>query len=251
MWIRPLFTIIPFNSLLIPQIGKLGLIFDTRPCEIDDLTVSSRQVARVARTRGRRPRGSTRTPVRSTTWRVGAGMWRAHRLVGPGESIGAVTQMRYALLRFILTFSRSFFRVGLCSHIFLPCAGHMAASRTLDTRASIQPRRYNGLIVHMIVNHNTCVKNAFKWSDRGLALHHVASSDGCDSSLFRRIMGGRVEASRCSNRRSNVLNLIVDLTTCHRVYDWGATWTQWEGSILIKRAILSGRVIFIVRRKYH
>ena len=42
MWIRPLFTIIPFNSLLIPQIGKFGLIFDTTPCEIDDLAVSSR-----------------------------------------------------------------------------------------------------------------------------------------------------------------------------------------------------------------
>ena len=33
----------PFNSLLIPQIGKLGFIFDMRPCEIDDLAVSSRQ----------------------------------------------------------------------------------------------------------------------------------------------------------------------------------------------------------------
>ena len=44
MWIQPLFTIIPFNSLLITQIGKLGLIFDTRPCEIDDLAVSSRHL---------------------------------------------------------------------------------------------------------------------------------------------------------------------------------------------------------------
>ena len=43
LWIRPLFTIIPFNSLLIPQIGKFGFIFDTRPCEIDDLAVLSRQ----------------------------------------------------------------------------------------------------------------------------------------------------------------------------------------------------------------
>ena len=32
------------NSLLIPQIGKFGIIFDTRPCEIDDLAVSSRQL---------------------------------------------------------------------------------------------------------------------------------------------------------------------------------------------------------------
>ena len=45
MWIRPVFTIIPLNSLLIPQIGKFDIIFDTRPCEIDDLAVSSRQIA--------------------------------------------------------------------------------------------------------------------------------------------------------------------------------------------------------------
>ena len=42
MWIQPLFTIIPLNSQIIPQIGKFGLIFDTRPCEIDDIAVSSR-----------------------------------------------------------------------------------------------------------------------------------------------------------------------------------------------------------------
>ena len=42
LWIRPSFTIIPFNSLLIPQICKFRIIFDTRPCEIDDLAVSSR-----------------------------------------------------------------------------------------------------------------------------------------------------------------------------------------------------------------
>ena len=45
LWIRPVFTIIPFNSLLIPQIGKFGIIFDAIPHEIDDLAVSSRQYA--------------------------------------------------------------------------------------------------------------------------------------------------------------------------------------------------------------
>ena len=43
LWIRPLFTIIPFNLIHFHQIGKFGIIFDTRPCEIDDLEVSSRQ----------------------------------------------------------------------------------------------------------------------------------------------------------------------------------------------------------------
>ena len=44
MWIRPLFTIIPLNSNYFLQIGKFGLCFDTRPCEIDDLLVSSRHL---------------------------------------------------------------------------------------------------------------------------------------------------------------------------------------------------------------
>ena len=47
---------------------------------------------RVARTRGRRPRGSTWTPVRGATWQGGADSWRAHGLVGPSNRIGAITQ---------------------------------------------------------------------------------------------------------------------------------------------------------------
>ena len=43
LWIRPLFIIIPFNSIHFHQIGKFGIIFDTRPCEINDLAVSSHQ----------------------------------------------------------------------------------------------------------------------------------------------------------------------------------------------------------------
>ena len=43
LWIRPLFTIIPFNSIHFHQIGKFGIIFDRIPCEIYDLAVSSRQ----------------------------------------------------------------------------------------------------------------------------------------------------------------------------------------------------------------
>ena len=44
MWIRPLFTIIPLNSNYFYQIGKFGIIFETRLCEIDDLAISSRQL---------------------------------------------------------------------------------------------------------------------------------------------------------------------------------------------------------------
>ena len=43
LWIRPVFTIIPLNSIHFHQIGKFGIIFDAIPREIDDLAVSSRQ----------------------------------------------------------------------------------------------------------------------------------------------------------------------------------------------------------------
>ena len=68
------------------------------------------QVAHRARTRGRRPRGSTRMPVRSATWQV--------RLAG--KFIGAVTQMRTAPPHFKRDFLLFFFCVGLCSHTVLP-----------------------------------------------------------------------------------------------------------------------------------
>ena len=47
MWIRPLFTIIPFNSIYFHQIGKFGIIFDMSPCEINDLAVSTRHIVMV------------------------------------------------------------------------------------------------------------------------------------------------------------------------------------------------------------
>ena len=45
LWIRPVFTIIPLNSIHFHQIGKFGIIFDAIPREIDDLAVSSREMA--------------------------------------------------------------------------------------------------------------------------------------------------------------------------------------------------------------
>ena len=47
LWIRPLFTIIPLNSNHFHQSDKFGIIFDTRPCEIDDLAVSSRHLSQI------------------------------------------------------------------------------------------------------------------------------------------------------------------------------------------------------------
>ena len=86
-----------------------------------------------------------------------AGVWRAHRSVGPGESIGAVTQRCYRGLPFILVVFLFLFRVGLCSAESLFCAGHVAAlwasaviaghsSRGLgSTRSSIKHVRVKGL----------------------------------------------------------------------------------------------------------
>ena len=45
LWIRPIFTIIPLNSRYFHQIGKFGIIFDMRPCAIDDLAVLIRHQA--------------------------------------------------------------------------------------------------------------------------------------------------------------------------------------------------------------
>ena len=48
LWIRPVFTIIPLNSIHFHQIGKFGIIFDAIPLEIDDLAVSSRHIPKTA-----------------------------------------------------------------------------------------------------------------------------------------------------------------------------------------------------------
>ena len=45
LWIRPILIIIPLNSSEFPKIGKLRIIFDAIPREIDDLAVSSRQAS--------------------------------------------------------------------------------------------------------------------------------------------------------------------------------------------------------------
>ena len=50
------------------------------------------------------------------TWQESqAGKQWVHGLVGPGKSIGMVTQRRYKALHYILTYPTNFLRVGLCS----------------------------------------------------------------------------------------------------------------------------------------
>ena len=69
-----------------------------------------------------------------------AGIWRAHGLVGPGEIIGPVTQMRTAPLPFIRANFFIFLRVGLSSREFYFFAGDVAASRALDAIAGRRSR---------------------------------------------------------------------------------------------------------------
>ena len=76
----------------------------------------------------------------------GAGMWRAHRLVGPGEIIGAVTQMRYAPIPFILADSSFFFfRVGLCSRRFLTFSGDVVSRGASDAIEMMKIPQSRGL----------------------------------------------------------------------------------------------------------
>ena len=63
------------------------------------------------RTRGRGHASPRGCPRGCHVASEGAGIRRAHGLVGPGEIIGAVTQMRYAPLPFMLTLSYHFFCV--------------------------------------------------------------------------------------------------------------------------------------------
>ena len=46
LWIRPLFTIIPFNLWIKLKIGKFGLCFDTWTCVFNDYSISFRQLTR-------------------------------------------------------------------------------------------------------------------------------------------------------------------------------------------------------------
>ena len=127
------------------------------------------------------PRRSTWTPMWGTTWQWGVSIWRAHGLVGPGKKFGAVTQMRYSAPIFKLESSGHFFRVGLCPHTVLlqvmwrhngrRIHGHRVkcvdAVDTKSTRSPITTRAFKMHLSEKI---------------KGLTLHHVASSDGRNSS---------------------------------------------------------------------
>ena len=70
----------------------------------------------------------------------GAGKWRAHELVGPGNSIGAVMHLRITTPRYIHDVSPFFFRVGLCS-----CEFYYLHETWCRVARRMQSRRRRGL----------------------------------------------------------------------------------------------------------
>ena len=87
-------------------------------CKATCQSRASPRDAQVARMRGKATRVHADARMAPRGMR-GADTLRAHGLVGPSEIIGAVTQMCYAPLHFILVVSSLFFRVGLCYREFL------------------------------------------------------------------------------------------------------------------------------------
>ena len=71
-------------------------------------------------------------------------------IVGPGESIGAVTQMRYRLTQFIDAIFLRFSRVGLCPVLF---SGDVVAYRAFDAVRTVEIAWTQ---VHAIIKSNTC-----------------------------------------------------------------------------------------------
>ena len=84
------------------------------------------------------PHESTQTPG----WCHVAGGWRVkgHGLVGPGQSIVVVKQMRYTLLPFILTRSHFFLPCGTKFPRVLVFVGQVAASRASNAIAGRRSR---------------------------------------------------------------------------------------------------------------
>ena len=66
------------------------------------------------------------------------------------------------------------------SHTFLTCAGHVAAQRTSDPRASLETRRCGGHRVHPISITNTCSVGGLSKRDEQLTWRHVEGSESFD-----------------------------------------------------------------------
>ena len=93
------------------------------------------------------PRKSMRTLARGATWRVGAGIWRAHRLVIWGGNANALHHPLFYSRHFPL-----FLRCGTMFPRGFFCTGHVAAPWTsdaiaLDKGASIAWTRVQEIII--------------------------------------------------------------------------------------------------------
>ena len=94
--------------------------------------------------------------------------------MGPGESIGAVTQIRYCGALFNRVIPFILFLGDYVPTRFLPFAGDVAEPRALDRRASSDARRCDGRRIHLISTTSTCSIGGVSECDERLTSRHVA-----------------------------------------------------------------------------
>ena len=153
----------------------------------------------------------------------GAGMWRAHGLVGLGDSIGAVTHLRYAAPPFILTFlffsSVRDYVPGRSSFVGDVAAPWTSDEIAINKGASIAWTRVHAIIIM------TRAQNGNKWNLTAKIKSNWISS-------WR-----RVDASWWSNRRSDNLDLRGSWTLRRGIV---STIGAWHGRIETLRSRLNG-----------
>ena len=151
--------------------------------------------AQVARTRGRRPRGSTRTPVWGATWQGG---WcvKGPQVNGPwwgywGGNAKALPRPTFYTHKF---------------RLFLPCGTmfphvssvhetwhHRGGSAAIAWRLSCGPESTESVIEHVRL---IGFKWRYRWTTRGFMIGSQSSSHGHDPSWRRHIRRRHVESSQ-------------------------------------------------------
>ena len=130
-----------------------------RPCGRAAGGPREAQVAHKVRTRGRRPRMSTRVHADARVGRHVAGGWHLEGPQVSGPWLGVWGGNANALPR-PNSYTCHFFYFIPCGTMF-PNGSYLLQvtwqQRTSDPRASLEMRRCGGHGVHPIANHNTCV----------------------------------------------------------------------------------------------
>ena len=131
--------------------------------------------------------------------------------MGPGKSIGAVTQTRYTALPYTLTYPTNFLRVGLCS--LLICSLHDTRQNNGHQTQSYRLRHVDRVDLGPRDHHqSTCVKRNLSECDRRLTLQHVASRGGFDQDWTGEISEERGSAScKCGATRGCISDSLMNI----------------------------------------